>query len=106
MGDLLIEVSPGAGQPIYSEDLGPAAAALESFRSRAGEVAESISEVATSLKEHLDSMLKNKEALAPDEVEVNFGLELQAGASTVISKVTANCTFNVKLTWTRTSRPQ
>lgn len=106
MGDVLIQVSPAAGQVIYSEDLGLIPPTLESFRARAGDVAETITEVATSLKEHLDSMLKHKEGLAPDEVEVNFGLELQAGASAVITKVAAGCTFTVRLTWTRSSQPK
>jgi hypothetical protein len=106
VGDVLIQVSPVAGQAIYSEDLGPVLPPLETFRARAGEVAETITEVATSLKEHLDSTLKHQEGLAPDEVEVSFGLELQAGASAVITKVTAGCTFTVRLTWTRHSQPK
>ena len=106
MGEVLVQVSPVAGQAIYSEDLGPVPPPLESFRSRAGEVAETITEVATSLKEHLDSTLGHQEGLVPDEVEVNFGLELQAGASAVITKVTAGCTFTVRLTWTRRSQPK
>lgn len=106
MGDVLIQVSPVVGEVIYSEDLGPVPPTLESFRARAGEVAETITEVATSLKEHLDSMLKHKEGLAPDQVEVNFGLELQVGANAVITKATAGCTFTVRLTWTRGSQPK
>jgi hypothetical protein len=106
VGDVLVQVSPVVGQVIYSEDLGPISPPLESFRARAGEVAETITEVATSLKGHLDSMLEHKEGLAPDEVEVNFGLELQAGASAIITKVAAGCTFTVRLTWTRGSQPK
>lgn len=101
VGDVLIQVSPMAGQVIYSEELVRGAPPLESFRDRAGEIAETITEVATSLKQHLDSMLEHKEGLAPDQVEVNFGLELQAGASAVITRVSAGCTFTVRLSWIR-----
>jgi hypothetical protein len=104
VGDVLIQVSPAAGQVIYSEDLLRGAPPLESFRDRAGEIAETITEVATSLKEHLDSMLEHREGLVPDQVEVNFGVELQAGASAVITRITAGCTFTVRLSWTRDNR--
>jgi hypothetical protein len=101
VGDVLIQVSPLPGQAIFSEDLTRAPLPLESFRDRAGDIAETITEVATSLKEHLDTTLEHKEGLIPDQVEVNFGVELQAGASAVITKITAGCTFSVRLSWTR-----
>jgi hypothetical protein len=101
VGDVLIQVSPLAGQGIYREDLVRGAPPLESFRDRAGEIAETITEVAASLKEHLNSTLEQNESLVPDQIEVNFGLELQAGASAVITRVSAGCTFTVRLTWLR-----
>jgi hypothetical protein len=101
MGEVLIQVSPAGARGIYGADLTRDPPRLESFKDRADEIAETITEVATSLKEQLDRRLTRREGLVPDQVDVEFGLELQAGASAVITRVTAGCTFKVRLAWTR-----
>ena len=101
MGDVLVEVRPAAAQGIYPEELKPARPTLESFRDRSADIASTVVDVAKNLKEQFDAALGKQAGLAPDCVEIEFGLELQAETGIVIAKASAGCTFTVKLTWTR-----
>jgi hypothetical protein len=101
MGDVLIEVRPSADQGIYPEELKPTGPTLENFRDRAADIASSVTDVAQQLKEQFDEALGKGAGLAPDCVEIGFGLELQAETGIVIAKASAGCTFTVKLTWAR-----
>jgi hypothetical protein len=101
MGDVLIEVRPAAAQGIYPEELKPARPTLESFRDRAADIASTVADVAQELKKQFDAALGKGIGLAPDRVEIEFGLELQAETGVVIAKASAGCTLTVKLTWTR-----
>src|SRR5690348_16776459 len=103
MGDVLIEVRPAAAQGIYPEELKPARPTLESFRDRAADIASTVADVARDLKYQFDAALGKGAGLAPDRVEIEFGLELQAETGVVIAKASAGCTFTVKLIWTRLS---
>jgi hypothetical protein len=101
MGDVLIEVRPAAGQGIYPEELKRATPTLETFRDRAAEVADTVADVAQELKKKFDADFAKGAGLAPDQVEIGFGLDVQAGTSVVIARASAGCTFTVRLTWVR-----
>jgi hypothetical protein len=100
MGDVLIEVRLAAVQGIYPEELKPPRPTLESFRDRAADIAGTVTDVAQNLKEQFDAALDKGAGLAPDCVEIEFGMELLAETGIVIVKASAGCTFTVKLTWT------
>ena len=103
MGDVLIEVHPVLAQGIYPEELKPARPTVESFRDRAADIASTVADVAQDLKKQFDATLRKGAGLAPDRVEIEFGLELLAETGVVIAKASAGCTLTVKLTWTRLS---
>jgi hypothetical protein len=101
MGDLLIEVCTAEGQGIYPQDLKPAKPALENFRERAADIGGGIADAAGELKRQFDAALGKGKGLAPDQVEIAFGLDVQAGTNVVVARASTGCTFTVRLTWAR-----
>lgn len=103
MAEILVEVRPA----IVSGDVARRVpVAPESFASRAGEIADAITEVAEKLRDHLEE----NEAKAPaeatgpwslDTVELAFELSLQAEAGVVIARASTAATFTATLTWSR-----
>lgn len=93
--DILLEVRPVA----VSGDLGPRPAVPEEFRARAGEIAESIAEVAEHFRSRLKKVLATQDdsGLRIGSVEIEFGIAVQAEAGVVIAKATAGATFTAKL---------
>ena len=94
--EILLEVRPQS----VSGDLGPGIAVPESFAQRAGEVADSIAEIASQFR----SRLKNK-LIRPsnsdwdmDTIELTFGITVQAEAGVIIARATSSATFSAKLT--------
>jgi hypothetical protein len=93
--DILLEVRPVAD----SGNLGPRPAMPEDFRARAGEIADSIAEVADDFRSRLRKVLKRQDesGLRLDSVEIEFGICVQAEAGVVIAKATAGATFTARL---------
>jgi hypothetical protein len=100
MGDIQVEVVPA--DAAFGQDLSDPVAP-ELFTARADEIADSLAEVAARLRARID------EDISPDEterwnisqVEVTFGLQVEAGAGILIAKASAGATFTATLTWTR-----
>ena len=100
MGEIRVEVVPAAGP--YGQDLaGPPMPEL--FSARAGEIADSVAEVATQFRARIDDAISTDPAdgWQLGQVEVAFGLQAEAGAGVLIARASAGATFTATLTWTR-----
>ena len=93
--EILLEVRPAA----TSGDLAPRAMVPEEFKSRAGEIADSIAEVVDHFRSRLGKVLGQ-----PDEsgwrvgsIEIEFDIAVQAETGIVIAKATAGATFSARL---------
>jgi len=94
--DILLEVRP----VVTSGDLAPHAVVPEEFRARAGEIADSIAEVADHFRSRLRKVLERRDddsGLQVGSVEIEFGIVVQAEAGIVIAKATAGATFTARL---------
>ncbi|MFI7018977.1 CU044_2847 family protein [Streptomyces sp. NPDC050164] len=77
---------------------------------KAGRVGEAIQELPSTLQAALvpvtdmaRSALNQLRQASPDEVEIEFGVNLAAQAGAVIAKSEAGCHLRVKVTWHRAS---
>lgn len=93
--EILLEVRPAQ----TSGDLAPRAVVPEEFKSRAGEIADSIAEVADQFRSRLGNVLHQQDGsgLRIGTVEIQFGIAVQAEAGVVIAKATAGATFSAKV---------
>jgi Trypsin-co-occurring domain 1 len=93
--EILLEVRPAA----TSGDLAPRAVVPEEFKSRAGEIADSIAEVADHFRSRLGKVLDQRDdsSWRVGSVEIQFGIAVQAEAGVVIAKATAGATFSARL---------
>jgi len=93
--EILLEVRPAQA----SGDLAPRVVVPEEFKSRAGEIADSIAEVADHFRSRLAKVLHQRgdDGLRIGTVEIQFGIAVQAEAGVVIAKATAGATFSAKL---------
>jgi Trypsin-co-occurring domain 1 len=94
--EILLEVRPRS----VSGDLGPGVALPESFAGRAGEVADSIAEIATKFRSRLQKTLNkaSDSGWKMDAIELRFDIAVQAEAGVIIAKATSGATFSAKLT--------
>jgi hypothetical protein len=94
--EILLEVRPAQ----TSGDLAPRAVVPEEFKSRAGEIADSIAEIADHFRSRLGKLLRERDddaGLRIGTVEIQFGIAVQAEAGVVIAKATAGATFSAKI---------
>src|SRR5689334_22502314 len=93
--EILLEVRPAS----TSGDLAPRVMVPEEFRSRAGEIADSIAEVAEYFRSRLGPLLEKGEGSAwhVGSIEVGFDIAVQAEAGVVIAKATAGTTLSARL---------
>lgn len=93
--EILLEVRPAA----TSGDLAPRAMVPEDFNSRAGEIADSITEVFDNFRSRLEKVLDQRDdsSWRVGSVEVEFGIAVQAEAGVVIAKASAGATFLARL---------
>jgi hypothetical protein len=82
-----------------SGDLAPHAVVPEEFRSRAGEIADSIAEIVDHFRLRLKKVLDKHDdsSWRVESVEIAFGIAVQAEAGVVIAKTTAGATFSARL---------
>jgi Trypsin-co-occurring domain 1 len=100
VGEILVEVRPA----YVSGDIARRVPAVpESFASRAGEVADTITDVAAGLRDHLEANMAEKEShlWRLTTVELGFELTLQAEAGVIIARASTEATFSVTLTWSK-----
>jgi hypothetical protein len=92
--DILLEVRPA----LTSGDLAPRAMVPEEFRSRAGEIAESIAEVVEPFRSRLGRILDKGDdsSWRIGSIEVTFDIAVQAEAGVIIAKATAGATFSAR----------
>jgi hypothetical protein len=102
----LIEFAVGGGQAIYVQVEGSAAGPVtrgiggQSITTRASQTfEEAISRVRPAAEAVVAQM--RSLASAPDEVAVEFGMTLSAGAGAFIAAVSTEANFKVSLTWHR-----
>jgi hypothetical protein len=93
--EILLEVRPAA----TSGDLAPRAMIPEEFKSRAGEIADSVAEVVDHFRSRLGEALgqRDNSGWQVGSVEIEFGVAVQAEAGVVIVKATAGATFSARL---------
>jgi hypothetical protein len=93
--EILLEVRPAA----TSGDLAPRAAAPEEFKTRADEIADSISDVIDHLRARLGKLLDQRHdpGWQVGSVEIEFGVSVQAETGVIIAKATAGATFCARL---------
>jgi hypothetical protein len=93
--DILLEVRPVSA----SGDLAPRARGPEDFRSRAGEIADSIAEIAEHFRSRLEQILDKSDdsAWRAGSIEVTFDIAAQAEGGVVIAKTTPGATFSVRV---------
>lgn len=93
--EILLEVRPVA----TSGDLAPRAAVPEEFKTRADEIADSISDVIDHLRSRLGKLLVQQDAPGwqVGSVEIEFGVSVQAETGVIIAKATAGATFSARL---------
>lgn len=102
MTEILVEVRPAN----VSGDIARRRPAVpESFASRAGEVADAITDVADKLRDHLEA---NMAADDPHlwkltTVELGFELALRAEAGVILARAGTEATFSATLTWSKES---
>jgi hypothetical protein len=94
--EIMVEVQPRS----VSGDLAPRAAVPEQFRERAGEIADSVAEIADQFRSRLARVLHrpDKPGWGVDSVEIGFNLAIRAEAGVVIAKASTSATFSAKLT--------
>jgi NTP-dependent ternary system trypsin peptidase co-occuring protein len=100
MAEILVEVRA----PAASGDIARRRPATpESFASRAGEITDTITEVAEKLHDHLEAGMGSRQSALWQlgTVELAFSLALQAETGVVIARASAEATFSVTLTWSK-----
>lgn len=100
MSNIRIQVVSPVG---VKGDLGPNVG-LEDFNKRLGEFGNSLSDMASTLRTHLDKAAgrgvdQSEWCLA--EAELKFSLELQAEAGVIITRASSKAAFEVSLKWAR-----
>ena len=93
--EILLEVRPLT----VSGDLAPRVMVPEEFRSRAGEIADSIAEVVDHFRSRLGKVLDQRDdsRWRVGSLEIQFDIAVQAEAGVVIAKATAGATFSARL---------
>jgi hypothetical protein len=94
--EILLEVRPKS----TSGDLAPRVSVPEEFRKRAGEIADSVAQVATQFRARLERVLAyaDDSPWAVDTIEIGFDIAVQAEAGVVIAKASTGATLSAKLT--------
>jgi Trypsin-co-occurring domain 1 len=93
---ILLEVRPAS----ESGDLGPGGPTLEQFSRRAGEVAESVAQIAEEFRSRLQKTLRKPtdSGWHTESIELGFEIAVQAEAGVVIARAVSGATFTAKLT--------
>lgn len=104
MGEILVEVVPSAST---AGDLSSRTLLPERFQQRATEVADSVADVAESMRDLLDQRLQrdSTDGLALDAVDIEFSVNLQSEAGVIIARASASAGFRVRLSWKLQSSP-
>ncbi|WP_409060990.1 CU044_2847 family protein [Streptomyces sp. SYP-A7185] len=93
--EILLEVQPRS----VSGDLAPRFAVPEQFERRAGEIADSVAQVAEQFRSRLEQVLRPSEAgWGVESIEVGFDISVQADVGVIIAKATSGATFSARLT--------
>lgn len=102
--EVLLEVNPRS----VPGDLGPRVAVPEVFRRRAGEIADSVAEVADQFRSRLEPLLRRPAdtGWGVDSIEIGFDIAVQAEAGVVIAKATTGATFSARVTLKAPQDPQ
>jgi hypothetical protein len=93
--EVLLEVMPTS----RTGDLAPRVAAPEEFTKRAGEIADTIAEVAEHFRARLARILERRDdpGWQADSIEIAFDIAVHAEAGVVIARTGADATFSAKL---------
>ncbi|GHC75098.1 CU044_2847 family protein [Streptomyces flavofungini] len=93
--EILLEVQPRS----VSGDLAPRFAVPEQFERRAGEIADSVAQVAEQFRSRLEQVLRpSKAGWGVESIEVGFDISVQADVGVIIAKATSGATFSARLT--------
>lgn len=94
--DILLEVRPNAA----AGDLAPRTVGPEQFRSRAGEIVESLQDIVQDFRERLGrqaTMGDDDGGWRVGSIEVSFDIAVQAETGIVIARAGAGATFSAKI---------
>jgi Trypsin-co-occurring domain 1 len=93
-------VSPDTGEVAF----GPQR--LPSFAERAGELGESLNEIATQLHGQLKELgARGADGWDLDQVNLTFSLDLQAEAGVIVARASSRAGFQAAMTWKRAAAP-
>jgi hypothetical protein len=94
--EILLEVQPQS----VSGDLAPRVALPEQFERRAGEIADSVAQIADRFRSRLEQVLRrsSEPGWGVESIEVGFDISVQADVGIVITKATSGATFSARLT--------
>ena len=94
--EILLEVRPRS----VSGDLAHSLALPEQFRQRAGDVADSVAEIAAQFRSRLEKALEKPadSGWRMDSIELRFDIAVQAEAGVIIARASSGATFSAKLT--------
>lgn len=92
MPEVRVEVLPTTP----SGDLAPRGPTIEDLRDRAVELADAVRQVAEKFKARLDQA---GPMLSPDQVQLTFGMSLEAETGVVIARASAGAQFSAQITW-------
>jgi hypothetical protein len=98
MSEIRIQVVPDPGR---LGDLAAGGSFTEKFADRARELGESLGDIANELRDQLDTRLRQKEDSRWElaELQLQFSLDLEAGAGVVVARVSTTAGFVASLTW-------
>lgn len=93
--EILLEVRPNAA----AGDLAPRTVGPEQFRSRAGEIVESLQDIVQDFRERLgrQAAVGDDSGWRVGSIEVSFDIAVQAEAGIVIARAGAGATFSAKI---------
>jgi hypothetical protein len=91
-------VSPDTGEVAF----GPRR--LPSFAERAGELGDSLNEIATQLRERLRELgADDAGGWGLEQVNLTFSLDLQAEAGVIVARASSRAGFQAAMTWRRSA---
>lgn len=105
MGDLVRVPLEGGGTILFeapAQGGGPVKAGK--FTDSVRELPQTLQSVLVPVRDAAEAVLEQLRKARPDEVEVEFGVDLAAEAGAVIAKTESSCHLQVRLLWSQSAQ--
>jgi Trypsin-co-occurring domain 1 len=97
--DIKVQVVAHDGGEVFGRKTPP-----PSFASRAGELGDSLNEVAGTLRGRLHEIeTRSEDGWDLDEIQLSFSLDLAAEAGVILARASTKAGFQASMTWKRAS---